>query len=872
MWHRVPRDTVRATSKLHPSDCQGSTVKLSLRRKLLAAVQVYLILLAVVGLLGLYTAQVGVERLNVAVGHHFREVSLVGDLTSDVGLIRSASLLHVLSSSSSERDGYEGEIAALERQVDERMEELLRSEASFSDDQDVERIEAFRLAWDKFVQVRDGEFLPLSRNNRDEEALALARRGGGFDQTYRQAKTQLRGLQSTLETESAAQLASAQDDFSRNRDALFAAVILAGLFGITFGLRQSARLATAVQALSRAAARVADGDFGQRLEVRTGDEVESLANSFNAMTANLERMTETLNQQILHVEQANHALEIEVIDRRRAEAALRESDERFRSVTQSVNEGIISTDGRGNIVFWNQGAQSIFGYREDEVLGQPLDLLLAERSKDALRAELYRATLTGSTEAFAAPHDWYGLRKDRSEFPLDISLATWTKGDDTFFSGVFRDETERRAVDRMKNEFIAMVSHELRTPMNSVIGMTDLLLRTDLAPQQREYAEALHRSSSLLLGLINDILDLSKIEAGKLDLDLTDLDVRQVAEEVAVLMAEQARAKDLEIVCAVDPNVPRGLRGDPDRLRQILLNLVSNGVKFTTSGEVVMRARATEERRDSVLVRFEVQDTGIGIEPDKQHLLFTPFQQIDGSTQRKVGGTGLGLCISRRLVDLMGGELGVESTPGIGSTFWFVVRFDKQPAGSVPPAAVAPSLAGTRVLVVDPSPGSRASLQQQLQAWHMLAEPVEHLNHVLPRLRTAVLGAAAHHVVILADEQAGSDALELAWAIRTDPDPAVAATRVILLGWTDPDRHRGDVRARGVVWLRKPVLQGRLLDALRHALSGSPPHAWLSASTRAEDTRPAPGVPTSRPTTAAPEPGGPRVLLVEDSPMNRHVA
>jgi PAS domain S-box-containing protein len=366
-----------------------------------------------------------------------------------------------------------------------------------------------------------------------------------------------------------------------------------------------------------------------------------LANSFNAMTANLERMTETLNQQILHVEQANHALEIEVIDRRRAEAALRESDERFRSVTQSVNEGIISTDGRGNIVFWNQGAQSIFGYREDEVLGQPLDLLLADRSKDILRTELYGASLTGSTEAFAAPHDWYGLRKDGSEFPLDISLGTWSKGNATFFSGVFRDETERRAVDRMKNEFIAMVSHELRTPMNGVIGLTDLLLRTDLAPQQREYAEGLHRSSNLLLGLINDILDLSKIEAGKLDLDVTDLDVRQVAEEVAVLLAEQARAKDLAIICAVEPNLPSALRGDPDRLRQILLNLVSNGVKFTASGEVVVRARALEETHDSVLVRFEVQDTGIGIAPEAQHLLFRPFQQVDGSTRRNFGGTGL---------------------------------------------------------------------------------------------------------------------------------------------------------------------------------------------------------------------------------------
>jgi CheY-like chemotaxis protein len=457
------------------------------------------------------------------------------------------------------------------------------------------------------------------------------------------------------------------------------------------------------------------------------------------------------------------------------------------------------------------------------------------------------------------------LRNDRSEFPLDISLATWTKGEATFFNGVFRDETERRAVDRMKNEFIAMVSHELRTPMNGVIGLTDLLLRTDLAPQQREYAEGLHRSSNLLLGLINDILDLSKIEAGKLDLDLTDLDIRQVAEEVAVLVAEQARAKDLEIICAIEPNVPSALRGDPDRLRQILLNLVSNGVKFTPSGEVVVRARTTEETHDSVVLRFEVQDTGIGIAPEAQHLLFRPFQQIDGSTRRKVGGTGLGLSISRRLVDLMGGELGVESAPGSGSTFWFAVRFDKQPARNVPRAAAAASLAGTHVLVVDRSQNARASLQQQLEAWQMLAEPLEDLNDVLPRLRDAVSRAAPPRVAILATKGGSSDALELAWAIRTDADPAVAATRVIVLSSTDRDVYRGDVRTNGVVWLRKPVLQGQLLAALHHALSGSALDASPAPSTAAEAVR------APRSTAMEPVPAGSRVLLAEDSQINRQV-
>ncbi|HEX6605507.1 MAG TPA: response regulator, partial [Chloroflexia bacterium] len=521
------------------------------------------------------------------------------------------------------------------------------------------------------------------------------------------------------------------------------------------------------------------------------------------------------------------------------------------AVVDNAADAIITTDSWGMIRSFNPAAEHIFGYQAGEVIGQPFTMLL-------------------ETAAHAGPgarREVGGQRKDGSIFPMDLSVSAMRLGDEELSICVLRDVTERKraeddleqardaaeAASRAKSEFLANMSHEIRTPMNAVMGMTGLLLDTPLTDEQRDFAETIRRSSDDLLTIINDILDFSKIEADRLELENQPFDLRECLESSLDLLAPRAGEKGLELAYQIDAQVPNTLVGDVTRLRQILVNLISNAVKFTERGEIVVSVDAARQTDGRYELHFAVKDTGIGIPADRMDRLFRSFSQIDASTTRRYGGTGLGLAISRRLSELMGGRMWVESTVGQGSTFHFtLLAAAGTSARRVHLQGTQPQLEGKCLLIVDDNETNRRILTLQLQAWGMQA--VEAASG--PAALACLQEQDPFDGAILDLHMPEMDGITLAGEIRKLPEGA----QLPLIMLTSLGRREQEAEAAGfAAYLHKPMKPAQLYTVLVEILGGQAPRKRAPGEAPQIDRQLAARLPL-------------RLLVAEDNAVNQKLA
>lgn len=542
------------------------------------------------------------------------------------------------------------------------------------------------------------------------------------------------------------------------------------------------------------------------------------------------------------------------------------------AILNSAAYSIISTDTAGTIVLFNSVAERLLGYDASEVIGKITPAIyhdhgeVAERAK-ALSAELGR-TIEPGFDVFVEKarlggvdeSEWIYVRKDGAHVPVMLSVTAIRDQDQviTGFLGIARDITDLKKAEadrirhlneidearrqaenqaillrtqadelmlardqaqeaaRVKSEFVANMSHEIRTPMNGVIGMIGLLLETPLSSKQRQFAVTVRRSAEALLNVINDVLDFSRIEAGKLSIDNVAFNLQTEIEEVVDLLASQAHEKGLEIGCLIPADIPRDVVGDPGRLRQILTNLVGNAVKFTHSGEVMVEARLIEKSEGRARIRLDVRDTGIGIPEERRNTIFESFTQVDGSITRRYGGTGLGLTICRQLVELMGGRITMESVLGQGSTFSIELTLSEH-AHSEPAHEDTPALHGLKVIAVDDNPTNRAILKGQLGSWGCRVETVESGMEAIERLRLARRGGDPFQLAVIDVQMPGMDGMVLASLISDDR--TLLRIPIVLLSSSgdtiDPDtQHRLGIAA----CLVKPARETRLKKAVLKAL------------------------------------------------------
>ncbi len=554
----------------------------------------------------------------------------------------------------------------------------------------------------------------------------------------------------------------------------------------------------------------------------------------------------------------------DIAQRKKAEAEIQRQKQYFESIFQNSPVAIVTLDLNGHIVACNPAFEHLFGYTQAEVLGGKLDEIITSKEFRDGAFEFSRRVRQGELiHSVSKRQTRHGQLIDVEIFGVPVIVNGQEVGVLNLYHNItelVRARQKAEEADLAKSEFLANMSHEIRTPLNGLIGMLNLALDTPLNPEQNEYLTAALESAESLLNLISDILDLSKIEAGKMELEITDFNLRTIVENVAVNFSQRAAAKGLELVCLIDPQTPVLLRGDPNRLRQVLNNLVGNAVKFTEQGEIVISVQPIAQTGSQATISFSVRDTGIGIPLDRQARIFERFTQADMSTTRKYGGSGLGLAISTQLVELMGGKISLISEPGVGSTFSFNAVFSRQEIPEPQPLELIALSNRKHILIADPNPSSRQSLRMELEKVGFAVtecadgETFVQILQSAGQNRAPVQLAMIDYRFLLENGQLRLPAnLEL--GINND-------LKIILLTSIGAHFTKEDCQKIGcTATLIKPVRQQALFNALQSALS-SPVVTEVAEKPPAE----------SRPTASGLRSSLPRhILLVEDNPVNRKV-
>jgi two-component system sensor histidine kinase/response regulator len=531
----------------------------------------------------------------------------------------------------------------------------------------------------------------------------------------------------------------------------------------------------------------------------------------------LESLTQVTNRMIASV-----AREME--DRKQAEEALRASEKGYRLLFDSAPDGISILDRDGRIIDCNQSQITLCARPRSEIIGRHLTEIMSPTSVAMFKENFSRLRrfepcegeveiLTGNGAVVEVWRKAVALQATSGEFLGILAYDRDITERKRVRKQLLRAKEAAEAASVAKGEFLANMSHEIRTPMNGIIGMTSLLLETALTAEQREYTDIVRASADSLLQIVNDILDFSKIEARRLALEILDFDLRTSVEEVCDLLAQRVYDKGLEFSCLVRPDVPSLLKGDPGRLRQILLNLAGNAIKFTDQGEVFVEVTVDSQTPAHATLRFSVADTGIGISREQRGCLFSPFSQADASTTRKYGGTGLGLVISKELAEMMGGQIGVESEQGKGSVFWFTAVLEKQPAKTQRIAIAPTGIRGKRVLIVNDNSTQRKVLSALLRSWGCRYAAAGNSDAALSLLHGAAAKRTPFDLAILDYRMHGTDGRTLGEKIKADP--ALKETKLVMLtAWG----QRGDAAEVATIgfsaYLTKPIKGSQLYECL----------------------------------------------------------